>query len=68
MSPQFEIKSKPIAIRVSQGNTSEHWQMTIPSELRQRFELTPENAKMKGFVFIIKSNGKVEIECVDKDV
>lgn len=68
MSPQFEIKSKPIAIRVSQGKTSEHWQMTIPSEIRQRFDLTPENARSKGLVFIIKSSGKVEIECVDKDV
>jgi bifunctional DNA-binding transcriptional regulator/antitoxin component of YhaV-PrlF toxin-antitoxin module len=67
MSPQFEIKSKPIAIRVSQGKTSEHWQMTIPAELRQRFDLTHENAKSKRFVFIIKSNGKVEIECIDKD-
>ncbi len=67
MSPQFEIKSKLMAIRVSQGKTSEHWQMTIPSELRQRFDLTAENAKSKGFVFIVKSNGKVEIECVEND-
>jgi hypothetical protein len=68
MSPQFEIKSKPMKIRVSQGKKSEHWQMTIPVELRQRFDLTPENAGSKGFVFVIKSNGKVEIECVDRDV
>ena len=66
MSPSFEMKSKSLAIRVSKGKSSEHWQMTIPVELRQRFDLTVENAKEKKFVFIIKSSGKVELECIDE--
>lgn len=62
----FEIKSKPMKIRIS-GDLSGHWQTTIPVELRKRFNLTIENAHDKQLVFLIKSDGKVEVECVGKE-
>jgi hypothetical protein len=61
----FEMRSKPMAVRFQRGKRSQHFQITVPVEVRKRFDITSDNADYKKLVFVIRGTGTVEVECVE---